>query len=85
MGPGCFHPRNGGTTTDNTTGYAFNGAGMFPSQKLHFRHFQRAVRDPSMGPGCFHPRNQMLPRVIVTLSEPSMGPGCFHPRNTNRK
>ena len=44
-------------TAHATPPLGFNGAGMFPSQKLS-RSDQSHRRDgASMGPGCFHPRN----------------------------
>src|ERR1035441_6459272 len=35
----------------------FNGAGMFPSQKLQVADPKSSRTLASMGPGCFHPRN----------------------------
>ena len=60
----------------------FNGAGMFPSQKLEYGSGRYRLMLASMGPGCFHPRNGGMKYAVSLLYRASMGPGCFHPRNT---
>ena len=59
----------------------FNGAGMFPSQKLGAGSVMVFAPNASMGPGCLHPRNKKLGDLRAPLAIASMGPGCFHPRN----